>query len=290
MSRSVSSEPIFGDESQDEQPSFYQTSPNNPSSSPQLPPHESSHPVSILNDAPLPAHSSSRPPTRPVLTRIFSSPPRIYFPGSRRYLSETQEPPLPPIHHPKPPHEREWTLFGQILNQGPILTSRRQRAQPFVHEGASTTSPQVQSPNRDLDPFISLPNHVVASQPTPLSTEPEPISLQNTVRHDFDSDSDSDTSESADDSDAESNMHKHSVSKSRFRLLPLTRLQKNVLKCSLAYLIASLFTLVPYLSGFLADVPSRGKWEGGPSPSGHMVATVCVPSTPNKKSCVLTTI
>jgi len=54
----------------------------------------------------------------------------------------------------------------------------------------------------------------------------------------------------------------------------LSRLHKNVLKCALAYLIASLFTFVPYLSGFLSDIPSRGKGGGGPSPSGHMVATV----------------
>lgn len=58
----------------------------------------------------------------------------------------------------------------------------------------------------------------------------------------------------------------------RASLPTLTRLQKNILKCSVAYLIGSLFTFVPYLSGFISDIIPNGSDEG-PSPSAHMVAT-----------------
>jgi hypothetical protein len=41
-------------------------------------------------------------------------------------------------------------------------------------------------------------------------------------------------------------------------------------------LIASLFTFSPYLSSFISDLTTYGDGERRPSPSGHMVATVCV--------------
>ena len=59
-----------------------------------------------------------------------------------------------------------------------------------------------------------------------------------------------------------------------FRLPTLTALQRNVLKCSLAYFLASLFTLVPYLASFISDISSFGHGHGKPSPSAHMIATV----------------
>lgn len=56
----------------------------------------------------------------------------------------------------------------------------------------------------------------------------------------------------------------------------LTPLQKNILKCSVAYFIGSLFTFSPYLSGFIADLTGNEPGDSQPSPSGHMVATVLV--------------
>lgn len=56
----------------------------------------------------------------------------------------------------------------------------------------------------------------------------------------------------------------------------LSPLHRNILKCSVAYFIASLFTFSPYLSGFIADLTNYGRGESYPAPSGHMVATVCV--------------
>jgi hypothetical protein len=55
--------------------------------------------------------------------------------------------------------------------------------------------------------------------------------------------------------------------KSILKLPQLTTLQRNILKCSVAYFIGSLFTFVPYLSGFLSDIVPFGSNEG-PSPTG----------------------
>lgn len=65
-------------------------------------------------------------------------------------------------------------------------------------------------------------------------------------------------------------------------LLKVSMAHRNVLKCSIAYLIASLFTFSPYLSGFISDLTSYGPGERKPSPSGHMVATIAVYFNPAK--------
>ena len=57
-----------------------------------------------------------------------------------------------------------------------------------------------------------------------------------------------------------------------FNIPQLSTVQKDIIKCSTAYLIGSLFTFVPYFASFISDiVPNHG--STGPSPSGHMVAT-----------------
>ncbi|KAF9531596.1 Fusaric acid resistance protein-like-domain-containing protein [Crepidotus variabilis] len=55
---------------------------------------------------------------------------------------------------------------------------------------------------------------------------------------------------------------------------------RNVFKCAIAYLVASMFTFLPYLSSLLADVTSGS--SATPSPSGHMVATIAVYFNPAK--------
>ncbi|KAI6002886.1 Fusaric acid resistance protein-like-domain-containing protein [Pisolithus albus] len=67
---------------------------------------------------------------------------------------------------------------------------------------------------------------------------------------------------------------------SRFSVIP--PLWRNILKCSVAYFLASLFTLHPYLSDFFGDLTSYGPGGGGPSPSGHMIATIAVYYNPAK--------
>ena|SRR5258705_1700458 len=67
---------------------------------------------------------------------------------------------------------------------------------------------------------------------------------------------------------------RHFPAKSRnwFSLPQLSTVQKDIIKCAMAYLLGSLFTFVPYFASIISDiVPTHG--STGPSPSGHMVAT-----------------
>ena len=57
------------------------------------------------------------------------------------------------------------------------------------------------------------------------------------------------------------------------RIPTLSPVQQKVLKCSLAYTIGCLFTFVPALSALLTDIIPL-ETQQGPSPTGHMVATV----------------
>ena len=116
----------------------------------------------------------------------------------------------------------------------------------------------------------------------------EPMSLN---IHDFDStdsdheienaDSERDTSNSSRTSEATprpTEPSKPSRKLSNFfqfpNLPPMPILYKNIVKCAVAYFIASLFTYIPALSHFIGNITSEG--ERTPSPSGHMVATVYV--------------
>ncbi|KAJ7252108.1 Fusaric acid resistance protein-like-domain-containing protein [Mycena haematopus] len=66
------------------------------------------------------------------------------------------------------------------------------------------------------------------------------------------------------------------------RLPTVPLLYRNIIKCAIAYFIASLFTFSPYLSSFISDLTTYGDGERSPSPSGHMVATVMVYFNPAK--------
>lgn len=54
----------------------------------------------------------------------------------------------------------------------------------------------------------------------------------------------------------------------------LPTLYRNILKCSLAYLLGSLFTYYPPLSRFISELTQDSPGEKYPSAMGHMVATV----------------
>jgi len=60
----------------------------------------------------------------------------------------------------------------------------------------------------------------------------------------------------------------------RWRLPTLPILYRNILKCSLAYFLGSLFTYYPPLSRFISELTQDGPGEKYPSAMGHMVATV----------------
>jgi hypothetical protein len=60
------------------------------------------------------------------------------------------------------------------------------------------------------------------------------------------------------------------------RVPALPTLYRNILKCSLAYFIGSLFTYYKPLSRFIVELTQDGPGEKYPSATGHMVATVYV--------------
>ncbi|TBU24665.1 Fusaric acid resistance protein-like-domain-containing protein [Dichomitus squalens] len=92
----------------------------------------------------------------------------------------------------------------------------------------------------------------------------------------------SDEDNSSTSTDADRNLGR-SFSKWPFLKLPeLSTTHRNILKCCIAYFLASLFTFSPYLSGFIADITGDNPGERTPSPSGHMVATVAVYFNPAK--------
>jgi hypothetical protein len=58
------------------------------------------------------------------------------------------------------------------------------------------------------------------------------------------------------------------------RLPTLSILYRNILKCSLAYFLGSLFTYYSPLARFIAELTQDSPGEQYPSAMGHMVATV----------------
>lgn len=147
------------------------------------------------------------------------------------------------------PSPREWSLFEQLMeNEGQLALSSSRTPR----HTRSTEEPLWKS-----------------------SIAPSPISLpQGLARR---TDLMDDTSDAVPENSAISLTRTATADHSRcqlIRLPPIPLLWKNILKCSVAYFLASLFTFHPYLSHFFDDMTSYGTGECGPSPSGHMIATM----------------
>lgn len=172
---------------------------------------------------------------------------------------------------------REWTLFGQRMeNEGQLRAPEASslKRKPSLSLGG-LAEPQT------LEPITSA-----AATPTRLSRgqspEAEPVSPRSDASNprlggasiqedapDYNSDQSDDTSHSRTHSSC-------SVPSRRMHWLgipELTSVQKNILKCAVAYFIGSLFTFNSHLSKFVANLTSD---TGIPSQTGHMVATVYV--------------
>ncbi|CAE6366554.1 unnamed protein product [Rhizoctonia solani] len=104
---------------------------------------------------------------------------------------------------------------------------------------------------------------------------------QPSIPHEGSYDSSGDSDDDGDDDDGSTDTQPPAPITSRFQLPTLSPLQKKVLKCSIAYTIGCLFTFVPALSNVLTDIIPLGSQQG-PSPTGHMVATVAVYYNPAK--------
>jgi hypothetical protein len=157
---------------------------------------------------------------------------------------------------------------------------------------ANAGSPTVQSPDMEQDRESSLPlrrvfdgdedvldHHRLTADYERPSRVPSRRSRSRSAKSLTSDSSDSSTDE--DDSEPPSPPPTHNkvtgtLKRFKEEIPPLSVLQRNVLKCAIAYFLASLFTFIPFLSNFISDIGSFGTGSEDPSPSAHMIATMCV--------------
>lgn len=198
-------------------------------------------------------------PSTPMLSSqaLSTSSPRRRI-GIPPPNASTQTPPTHP--HERFP-ERQWSLFGQLME----------------NEGFLPLSPQ--STRRGSDYFAQETGSASGLSPRPANIGPSyaQASSRDTSRsrtHNVVNDSTTQEYDSDDYSSVASTyLPSTPVKRSWFSFLPfgqfpLSTVYRNILKCSIAYFLASLFTFSPLLSGIISDMDSS------PSASGHMVATM----------------
>ncbi|KAG7439468.1 uncharacterized protein BT62DRAFT_913494 [Guyanagaster necrorhizus] len=161
--------------------------------------------------------------------------------------------------------------------------------------GSHRTSRKSNTPrsyiSRDTSPssrqsFIDSNNPVEVQSPVAEEDYPN---FPATHHSDSDDDSGSDEYDS-DEEDSTSTITTNRLSSSdtpvptrKWYTIPtIPLLYRNIFKCALAYVLASLFTYSPHLSGLISDLVTYGSNERRPLPSGHMVATVAVYFNPAK--------
>lgn len=173
------------------------------------------------------------------------------------------------------PREHEWSLFGQLMeNEGQFRTpsSAQKRTSRRIVSGRSVTT----LGNRTSDdPFLT------ASRVQSPAVEDEDVShtfASYQVPESSDEDEDETSSQTNSVASSESSYDSESTMqhvKSRWEAIPtIPLLYRNILKCAIAYFIASLFTYNPFLSQLISDIVPYGIGGDKPLPSGHMVATV----------------
>ncbi|KAF8143351.1 hypothetical protein K438DRAFT_1876211 [Mycena galopus ATCC 62051] len=142
-----------------------------------------------------------------------------------------------------PPREHKWSV---LLWTGGSIKSTSTRRNPFLDVNV------VRSQSPSDEPVDFLMNAMQNDSPT---------------QDDYDSDASDETSSTITRPDEPSTWW------TRLPTVPLV--YRNIIKCAIAYFIASLFTFSP-------DLTTYGDGERRPSPSGHMVATVMVYFNPAK--------
>lgn len=146
----------------------------------------------------------------------------------------------------------DWTVFGEAMaHEVQPSSARNESSMPAPSIGTGESVHLTYSPVSELRPEL-------------LTEEPEEevvLDDVSTTGHD-----------TAKDSIRESKSTRGLLG----RVPVLPTLYRNILKCSLAYLIGSLFTYYTPLSRFIVELTQDGPGEKYPSATGHMVATVYV--------------
>lgn len=171
-----------------------------------------------------------------------------------------------------------------------ISRVRTIRVPPSESQGVSTQftmSPTTTNgPLEPMSPISIGPDHPREGASQFLESSSLPNRSSGTRRHSR-SRSNSSASSSSDDG-AETPRPVHENRLKRFVRLwkeevpKLSTLQRNILKCAIAYFIGSLFTFIPFLSNLVARLGSLGRPGGNPYRTAHLVATVSVYYNPAK--------
>jgi len=161
-----------------------------------------------------------------------------------------------------------------------VVTKARERVKSVTQSEILAEEPES---------YASTTDHVEGDSEDELNQNDDP----NAVSLGIHDDEESTTSEEDSDSDDEDELDKPLLRKPRSsshlrtpslyersvaRIFPLSITAKNVLKCVLAYFIASLFTFIPVLSDFVG-----APWDvDGPVRNAHAIATTAVYFMPSR--------
>ncbi|KAF8798745.1 hypothetical protein BYT27DRAFT_7122602 [Phlegmacium glaucopus] len=192
--------------------------------------------------------------------------------------------PLPSSSQSNQRHLHQWSLFGQLMEiEGQLpsssISSTSRRSRLDSDGGISVREHVTSSPG--LSPRM-LPS---GSFHTQISTEPTSYFPIQPIANDLTSNPITYEPESLSSSTATFETPSRATQRPYlpFRLPTFTITHRNILKCAIAYFVASLFTFSPYLSRFISDLSSYGPNDPTtPLPSGHMVATIVVYFNPAK--------
>ena len=214
--------------------------------------------------SPLNIEEQSRPTRSRIANRITSS---SMSPGRRRYSSSRtrQGTTFAPFNRPGP-SRREWSVFEQRMkNEGQMWTKNALRESVSESAAPSPFQQTMDLATRSESPGAGVPSlRRVAVEGGHESDD------ASTVGYDSDSDSEGSSRPSTPPPTPPPRKRRWY---SKWKPRPLTPLQRNILKCSVAYFLGSLFTFNMTLSNLITSVISTTD-ERAPSKSGHMVATV----------------
>lgn len=251
-------------------------------------------------------YNDSRHTRRPTLPRHISSPPehstsfRSSYRGADRQgnastlVNLTRR--LSRYAGPSP-EQPEWTVFGQIMDRADSTATARPGLRPHPSARMSRRIPSsrsvphvaavsevndedfapsvLQSPVSDPELDRHFPHTVHPDTPAYSTSDDEERSEDEEEEGDESEDGRSSPSSSSDSGSLRSrNGDTPPPWYSWSRVPTIPTLYRNILKCSIAYFLASLFTYNDFLSGLVTALATNNAENRYPSPSGHMVATV----------------
>jgi len=169
----------------------------------------------------------------------------------------------PPAHLRERFPEHQWSLFGQLMeNEGflPLSPQSTRRGSDTDYFALETSTASGLSPR----PANIGPSYAQASSRDTSRSRTHNV-VNDSTTHEYDTD---DYSSVASTYLPPTPVKRSWISSLPFGQFSLPTVYRNILKCSIAYFLASLFTFSPLLSGIISDMDSS------PSASGHMVATM----------------